>query len=138
MQQIVIDSLANLQQAAAAFLQATHNAKVYAFIAPMGTGKTTFITALCKQLGIVEVVNSPTFAIANSYSIPGTQEALYHIDCYRLKDENEALAIGITDYLYSGCRCFIEWPEVIENLLPQDTLVVTIEEQPNGTRIVKF
>lgn len=110
--------------------------KVYAFHAPMGAGKTTCITQLCEELGTEDVVNSPTFAIVNVYDIAHGEE-VYHFDCYRLKDIREALDFGAEEYLYSGNYCFIEWPDIIERLLPEDTVHITIEVGEDGTRHIQ-
>jgi len=111
--------------------------RVFAFDAPMGAGKTTFIKHLCKEMGTADVVNSPTFAIVNVYDVeqPYRGEA-YHFDCYRLKDIREAMDFGAEDYLYSGNYCFIEWPDIIAPLLPEDTVRVSIIPQPDGDRKV--
>ena len=107
------------------------------FLAPMGTGKTTFISALCDALGVDDTVNSPTFAIVNEYYSRRWQEPVYHFDFYRLRSLDEARAIGLEDYLSSGRLCLMEWPEVIEPLLPDDTLVVRLTENPDGSRTLE-
>ena len=99
----------------------------------MGAGKTTFISELCREMGTNDVTNSPTFAIVNVYELNNGDE-IYHFDCYRLKDIREALDFGAEEYLYSGNYCFIEWPEIIEPILPNDTVNVTINVLPNGDR----
>lgn len=137
-QQFTIRSLDEVEEVAKAFLSTTSPYTVFAFYAPMGCGKTTFITALCRALGISEVVNSPTFAIVNRYSIPHSKEAVYHMDCYRLEKVEEAINLGFDDYFTSGDRCFIEWPEVIEPLLPEDTLRVYLHENEDHTRTLSF
>ena len=109
------------------------DARVYAFHAPMGAGKTTFISELCRAMGTDDVTNSPTFAIVNVYETNQGNE-IYHFDCYRLKDIREALDFGAEEYLYSGNYCFIEWPEIIEPILPNDTVYITINVLPNGDR----
>ena len=108
-------------------------ARAYAFNAPMGAGKTTFISELCREMGTNDVPNSPTFAIVNVYELINGDE-IYHFDCYRLKDIREALDFGAEEYLYSGNYCFIEWPEKIEALLPEDTVYVRITPLENGDR----
>ena len=108
-------------------------ARAYAFNAPMGAGKTTFISELCREMGTNDVTNSPTFAIVNVYELNNGDE-IYHFDCYRLKDIREALDFGAEEYLYSGNYCFIEWPDIIEPILPNDTVNVTINVLPNGDR----
>lgn len=105
--------------------------RVVAFRAGMGVGKTTFISALCRVLGVKsEEISSPTFAIINVYGREGSCDQIYHFDCYRLEDVSEALDMGAEDYLYSGSLCLIEWPEVIEGILPDDTLYVDITQSP--------
>jgi hydrolase, P-loop family len=107
---------------------------VFAFYAPMGTGKTTFIKALCEELGVTDVINSPTFSIINEYRAEPSGELIYHFDCYRLEQLSDALSLGAEDYLQSGALCFIEWPEVIQDILPADTVHVTLEELEGGVR----
>jgi tRNA threonylcarbamoyladenosine biosynthesis protein TsaE len=110
-------------------------ARVYAFEGQMGAGKTTFIKQLCEQMGSADVVNSPTFAIVNVYDVTQPyQGEVYHFDCYRLKDIREAMDFGAEEYLYSGNYCFIEWPTIIEPLLPDNTVWVKIVPQENGDR----
>ena len=112
---------------------------VFAFEGKMGAGKTTFIKYLCEQMGTTDVVNSPTFAIVNVYDIEQPYRGeVYHFDCYRLKDIREALDFGAEDYLYSGNYCFIEWPEMIAQLLPEDTVRVRIVPQENGDRLLSI
>ena len=109
--------------------------RVFAFDGQMGAGKTTFIKKLCEQMGTTDVVNSPTFAIVNVYDVEQPYRGeVYHFDCYRLKDIREAIDFGAEDYLYSGNYCFIEWPEMIEALLPEDTVYIHITPQENGDR----
>ena len=109
--------------------------KVFAFDGQMGAGKTTFIKKLCEAMGTEDVVNSPTFAIVNVYDVEQPFKGeVYHFDCYRLKDIREAIDFGAEDYLYSGNYCFIEWPEMIEALLPEDTVWVKITAESNGDR----
>lgn len=113
----------------------TASHRVFAFHGNMGAGKTTFIKQLCEDMGTMDVVNSPTFAIVNVYDVqtPYSGE-VYHFDCYRLKDLREAQDFGAEEYLYSGNYCFIEWPEMIAPLLPEDTVQIRIEVQDNGDR----
>ena len=111
--------------------------RVFAFDGQMGAGKTTFIKKLCEEMGTLDVVNSPTFAIVNVYDVERPYKGeVYHFDCYRLKDIREAMDFGAEEYLYSGNYCFIEWPEMIEALLPEDTVWVKIELQENGDRLL--
>ena len=111
--------------------------RVFAFDGQMGAGKTTFIKKLCEQMGTTDVVNSPTFAIVNVYDVEQPYRGeVYHFDCYRLKDIREAIDFGAEDYLYSGNYCFIEWPEMIEALLPEDTVYIRITPKENGDRLL--
>ena len=109
--------------------------RVFAFDGQMGAGKTTFIKKLCEEMGTMDVVNSPTFAIVNVYDVEQPyQGEVYHFDCYRLKDIREAMDFGAEEYLYSGNYCFIEWPEMIAPLLPEDTVRVKITPMADGDR----
>ena len=111
--------------------------RVFAFDGQMGAGKTTFIKQLCQEMGTADVVNSPTFAIVNVYDVTRPyQGEVYHFDCYRLKDIREAMDFGAEEYLYSGNYCFIEWPDKIESLLPDDTVYIRIAPQADGTRLL--
>ena len=131
-------SLNDIDNAAKAFVEAMDQNTVFAFYGKMGAGKTTFIKAVCEALGVTEVVNSPTFSIVNEYRSETTGELIYHFDFYRIKKLDEVYDMGYEDYFYSGAVCFIEWPELIEELLPGDALKVEIAEQEDGSRIVKF
>ena len=135
--QIQISNIGDLPEAARQFVDAMDGRRVFAFYGPMGAGKTTFIKAICEAMGVEDVINSPTFAIVNEYQ-DGEGRPIYHFDFYRLKKAAEAYDIGFEDYVYSGNVCFMEWPEVIEPLLPDDVVRVSIEEQADGSRIVKF
>ena len=127
----------NRQVSALDILKRTEPHRVYAFEGQMGAGKTTFIKKLCEEMGTLDVVNSPTFAIVNVYDVERPYKGeVYHFDCYRLKDIREAMDFGAEEYLYSGNYCFIEWPERIEALLPEDTVWVKIEPQENGDRLL--
>lgn len=120
-------------------LQRTEPHRVFAFEGQMGAGKTTFIKHLCEQMGTSDVVNSPTFAIVNVYDVKLPQPGeVYHFDCYRLKDIREAMDFGAEEYLYSGNYCFIEWPKLIESLLPEDTVYIRITPLENGDRELKI
>ena len=126
--------LEDLDRAAGEFLESIGEARLIAFYAPMGAGKTTFTTALCRRLGVDEdAVSSPTFAIVNEYRT-ATGESIYHFDFYRIDNPAEALDIGLYDYLDSGCLCLMEWPENIESLLPEETLRVHIRVEEDGSR----
>lgn len=125
-------SLSEIADVAHRVVQALGNRKHIAFDAPMGAGKTTFIKALCKVLGVDEEVNSPTFAIVNEYS--SAHGSIYHFDFYRVRTPQEALDFGFYDYIDSGNLCLMEWPECIEPLLPDDLTHVRIETLGNDTR----
>ena len=133
---IEIKNLEGLQDAVREFIGAMGDYSVFAFYGSMGVGKTTFINALCKELGVEDVTNSPSFSIINEYRSATTAELIYHFDCYRLEDEREAEDIGVEDYFESGALCFIEWPERIDSFLPDHTVEVTVAEQENGSRIM--
>ena len=136
--QIQIAGLEDLDRAAREFLEAIGDAALVAFFAPMGAGKTTFTTAICKALGVQEdAISSPTFAIVNEYR-SGTGAPIYHFDFYRIERPEEALDIGLYDYLDSGELCLMEWPENIEALLPEETLRVHISVNPDGSRTVSW
>ena len=132
---IVIPNTEGLREAAQQFVDAMGERRVFAFYGKMGAGKTTFIKAICETLGVEDVVTSPTFAIVNEYKAP--QGAVYHFDFYRIKNLREAYDIGCEEYFYSGSPCFVEWPELVEELLPEDTVKVQIEVREDGAREVK-
>lgn len=134
---IYIENLNAINIAAQDFIKKIQNKKVFAFYGEMGAGKTTFIKAICENLGVEDMINSPTFSIINEY-LGADRNIIYHMDCYRIEKEGEAMDIGVTDYLYSGNYCFIEWPEKIERLLPDDIVKVKIVEIENGIRVVEF
>lgn len=135
--EIIIENLSCLQPAAEEFIKQIGERKIFAFYGKMGAGKTTFISAVCEALGVRDVINSPTFAIVNEY-LSGNGELIYHFDFYRIKNIGEALDIGYYDYIDSGCLCFMEWPELVESILPDDTVKVYIEEEADGSRLIKF
>lgn len=135
--EIKITSLENIHDAAREFIAAMGDNTVFAFYGKMGAGKTTFIKAICECLGVTDVINSPTFAIVNEYR-SATEELIYHFDFYRIKKLEEVYDMGYEDYFYSGALCFIEWPELVEELLPSDAVKVTIEEDEQGCRVVRF
>lgn len=121
------------RQSVLRLLEECGTSRVVALDAPMGTGKTTLIKQLCEEMGTEDVVNSPTFAIVNVYEVADGKE-IYHFDCYRLKDIREALDFGAEEYLYSGSWCFVEWPEIISPILPEDTVTWKIRTMENGER----
>lgn len=135
--EIRIKSIDEIDIAAKKFVDEMGNNRVFVFYGKMGAGKTTFIKAVCENLGVEDVINSPTFAIVNEY-VDGRGEPIYHFDFYRIKKEQEVLDIGYEDYVYSGNVCFMEWPELIENLLPEEVVKVTIQEEEDGGRTVVF
>ena len=136
--EIVIRGLEDLDRAAGQFLTEIGENRLVAFYAPMGAGKTTFTTAVCHRLGVREdAVSSPTFAIVNEYRT-ASGEPMYHFDFYRITKLSEALDIGLYDYLDSGCLCLMEWPENIEDLLPEETLRVRIEVAPDESRMLRW
>ena len=134
--EIRIDSLDNINDAARAFIAAMGQNTVFAFYGKMGAGKTTFTKAVCQALGVSDVINAPTLAIVNEYRADNGRQ-IYHFDFYRIKKLEEVYDMGYEDYLYSGALCFIEWPELIEELLPTDAVKVYIEELPDGSRVVR-
>lgn len=134
--EIKIQSLEDIHEAAKQFIAAMEDHTVFAFNGKMGAGKTTFIKAICEELGVTDVITSPTFAIVNEYRSEETSELIYHFDFYRIKKLDEVYDMGYEDYLYSGALCFIEWPELIEDLLPEDAIQVNITEQTDGSRVV--
>ncbi|MBR0223347.1 MAG: tRNA (adenosine(37)-N6)-threonylcarbamoyltransferase complex ATPase subunit type 1 TsaE [Bacteroidales bacterium] len=137
MTEIIINGTQDLPRAARAFLDHIGESRVIAFYGSMGAGKTTFITALCEALGVRDVVNSPTFTIVNEYR-DGAGEPVYHFDFYRINRLSEALDIGLYEYFDSGALCLVEWPEMIEELLPEDVLKVQILVDDADTRTLVF
>ena len=136
--EIKINSLEDLEMAAYKFMTEMDDFTVFAFYGQMGAGKTTFINELCRQLGVeTDTTNSPSFAIINEYRSDTTAELIYHFDCYRLENEQEAVDIGAEDYFDSGAVCLIEWPERIEGLLPDDTVRVDLTVNDDETRLLK-
>ncbi len=150
--EITIQSIDSIREAARTFVSNMGDSRVFAFYGKMGAGKTTFIKAICEELGVDDVITSPTFAIVNEYSLPpassGGEDAsslsarsggsLFHFDFYRIKRLEEVYDMGYEDYFYSGDLCFIEWPELIDELLPDDAVRVTITENSDGSRTVNF
>jgi tRNA threonylcarbamoyladenosine biosynthesis protein TsaE len=135
---IVIHNLSEIDQAAAQFLSIVGQGRIIAFYAPMGAGKTTFTTAICRALGVNgDAVSSPTFAIVNEYRT-ASGESIYHFDFYRITKAAEALDIGFYDYIDSGCTCILEWPENIEEIIPDEALRVRIDVMPDESRIISW
>jgi tRNA threonylcarbamoyladenosine biosynthesis protein TsaE len=135
--EIKINDLEHIREAARQFINAMGTKHVFAFYGSMGAGKTTFIKAICEELGVGDVVTSPTFAIVNEY-LTSTGGTIYHFDFYRIKKLEEVYDMGYEDYFYSDALCFIEWPEMMEELLPEGATKVQITENPDGTRTVIF
>ena len=152
--EIKIQDIEHIREAAQKFINQIGDRRVFAFYGKMGAGKTTFVKAICEELGVEDVITSPTFAIINEYQVIGdrclvmdngqtinTQHPthitqIFHFDFYRIKKLEEVYDMGYEDYFYSGALCFIEWPELIEDVLPEDAVRVNIEEQPDGSRLV--
>ena len=136
--EIKINSLDNIHEAAKEFIAAMGDNTVFAFYGKMGAGKTTFIKAVCEELGVTDVINSPTFAIVNEYRSDENGELIYHFDFYRIKKLEEVYDMGYEDYFYSGALCFIEWSELIEKLIPINEINVYNKKKEDGTRTVRF
>ena len=150
--EIEIKDLEHIREAAKQFISQIGDHRVFAFYGSMGAGKTTFIKAICEELGVTDVVTSPTFAIVNEYTCdtsltshpspltshpsPLTSHKIFHFDFYRIKKLEEVYDMGYEDYFYSDSLCFIEWPELIDEVLPDDAVKVTIKENADGTRTV--
>ena len=129
MMKLTIRSLDTIRETAREFVANMGQASVFAFYGKMGAGKTTFVKAICEELGVEDVITSPTFAIVNEYQSTKTGGPIYHFDFYRIKKLDEVYDMGYEDYFYSGAPCFLEWPELIEEILPNDAVKVTITEQ---------
>ena len=134
--QTQIKDLSALKDAAKQLLTAFPDERIFAFYGAMGSGKTTFIKALCRSLGSRDNITSPTFALINEYSTDDGA-VIYHFDFYRIKKLEEAYDLGYEDYIYSGNYCFIEWPEMIESLLPEKIVEVRINEAEKGVRLIE-
>ncbi len=135
---ISIKSLDSIHEAAREFIKNMGTGHVFAFYGKMGAGKTTFIKAVCEELGVDDVITSPTFAIVNDYTSSKDDSHIFHFDFYRIKKLEEVYDMGYEDYFYSGSLCFIEWPELIEDVLPGDAVKVTITQNEDGGRVVEF
>lgn len=134
--EIKIASLSTIDQAAEQFIRTIQDRTIFAFYGSMGSGKTTFIKAICQALGVKDVINSPTFAIVNEYLAEPTGKSIFHFDFYRIQKLEEVYDMGYEDYFDSGSLCFIEWPELIEPLLPDDTVRIHISVSDDGSRLV--
>ena len=135
--ELKINHIDDINEVARQFVDQMGDHKIFAFYGKMGAGKTTFIKAMCEELGVTDVINSPTFAIVNEY-MDSKGESIYHFDFYRIKRVEEVYDIGFDEYIYSGNLCLMEWPELIEQLLPEETVRVDIMENPDGTRVIRF
>ena len=135
MYSIQINSLEELKDASKELLDAFPDERVFAFYGKMGAGKTTFIKTICRMMGSIDNITSPTFALVNEYDT-ASSGSVFHFDFYRIKNTEEALDIGFDDYIYSGNYCLMEWPEKIEALLPQNLVQVSIEETDSGSRLI--
>ena len=135
--EIIIPSLSSINEAAQQFFAQMGDHKVIAFYGKMGAGKTTFIKALCQTLGVEDVITSPTFSLVNEYT-DSDGNSIFHFDFYRIKKLDEVYDMGYEDYFYGGSLCLLEWPELIEDILPEETLKVTITEETDGSRKLKW
>ena len=135
--EIIIKDIEHIREAAREFIASIGEACVFAFYGKMGAGKTTFVKAICEELGVEDVITSPTFAIVNEYGIGG-EGRIFLFDFYRIKRLEEVYDMGYEDYFYGNGLCFIEWPEMMEELLPDGATKVQITENPDGTRTVIF
>ena len=133
---ISIKSLDSIHEAAREFIKNMGTGHVFAFYGKMGA--TTFIKAVCEELGVDDVITSPTFAIVNDYTSSKDDSHIFHFDFYRIKKLEEVYDMGYEDYFYSGSLCFIEWPELIEDILPGDAVKVTVTQNEDGGRVVEF
>lgn len=136
MSKLIINNLGEISTVAVQFIAAIGDSRVIAFYGEMGTGKTTFIQAICKELGVTDIINSPTFSIVNEYL--ASDCPIYHFDFYRIKKLEEVYDMGYEEYFYGDGYCFIEWPELVESLLPDDVLRVKIKELSDGRRSISF
>ncbi len=137
MDSLILKSLSDLNIIADKFLRLMRDKKVFAFFGPMGVGKTTFIKALCNELGVVEIVTSPTFALVNEYQT-GKGEIIYHFDFYRIKKIEEVYDFGYEEYFFSGNYCFIEWPDKVAEILPENVVFVQMVENEDGSRTINI
>ncbi|PLX17061.1 MAG: tRNA (adenosine(37)-N6)-threonylcarbamoyltransferase complex ATPase subunit type 1 TsaE [Marinilabiliales bacterium] len=137
METLILKSLSDLNVVADKFLRLMRDQKTFAFFGPMGVGKTTFIKALCNELGVVEIVTSPTFALVNEYQT-NQGDVIYHFDFYRIEKIEEVYDFGYEDYFFSGNYCFIEWPDKVAEILPENVVYVQMVENSDGTRTINI
>ncbi len=135
MKTLKIESLEQINSVAQQFIQQIGKHQIFAMHGAMGVGKTTFIKAVCEELGVTDVINSPTFAIVNEYK-SADNTTIYHFDFYRIEDVQEAYDFGYEDYFYGNAYCFIEWPEKIESILPPNTIHLYFNEENDGSRTI--
>jgi tRNA threonylcarbamoyladenosine biosynthesis protein TsaE len=134
---ITVNGLADLNTAAKKIIEAIGSRKIVAFYGQMGSGKTTLIKHICQELNVTDVVNSPTFSLVNEYQLPNG-EPIYHFDFYRISKIEEAFDFGYEEYFFSEYLCLIEWPEIIENLIPSDAARLSIRVLDNGKREIQI
>ena len=137
MESLTLKSLSDLNIVADKFLRLLRNKKVFAFFGSMGVGKTTFIKALCNELGVVEIVTSPTFALINEYQT-SKGDTIYHFDFYRINKIEEVFDFGYEEYFFSGNYCFIEWPDKVAEILPENVVYIQMLENDDGTRTINI
>ena len=137
METLILKSLSDLNVVADKFLRLMRDQKVFAFFGPMGVGKKTFIKALCNELGVVEIVTSPTFALVNEYQT-NQGDVIFHFDFYRIEKLEEVFDFGYEDYFFSGNYCFIEWPDKVAEILPENVVYVQMIENSDGTRTINI
>ncbi|GAB7089201.1 tRNA (adenosine(37)-N6)-threonylcarbamoyltransferase complex ATPase subunit type 1 TsaE [Marinifilum fragile] len=137
MTELKINSLEDINSVAAEFIKLVGDKRIFAMHGAMGVGKTTFVKAICEELGVQDTINSPTFAIVNEYHT-AKENIIYHFDFYRIDDVQEAYDFGYEDYFYSDAICFIEWPEKIDSILPNDTVEVHFNEEADGSRRIRI
>jgi len=135
--QVIIKNTERLERAAEDFIRYTEGYSIFAFYGSMGAGKTTLIKAICKKLGSIDAATSPSFTLVNEY-LTNTGEIIYHFDFFRIKKQDEVFDFGFEEYIDSGKKCFMEWPEKVETLLPEDTVRVNIKVKPDSSRLVEI
>ena len=134
---IIVNGLKDYPEAAKKFTEFLDKGNIFAFYGKMGSGKTTLIKSICEEMGVEDSINSPTFAIVNEYE-DREQRTIYHFDFYRIKSVEEVYNMGYEEYIYSDAICFMEWPELIEELLPEECIKVYINENEDGSRTIRI